>query len=101
MHQSAWPTTTELVGATHFDNADAFIDAVCDAIALVRRSKTEAKVSQKAAVENVVFTASQPQADAITSGWQDIANAGSVSAWSVTVADTSEIAAVVTLAPAE
>ena len=101
VHQSAWPTTTELVGATHFDNADAFIDAVCDAIALVRRSKTEAKVSQKAAVENVVFTASQPQADAITSGWQDIANAGSVSGWSVTVADTSEITAVVTLAPTE
>jgi valyl-tRNA synthetase len=101
VHRSAWPTTTELVGATRFDNADAFIDAVCGAIALVRRSKTEAKVSQKAVVENVVFTASQAQADAITSGWQDIANAGSVTAWSVTVSDTAEIAAVVTLAPAE
>jgi valyl-tRNA synthetase len=101
VHRSAWPTTTELVGATQFDNADTFIDAVCGAIALVRRSKTEAKVSQKAVVENAVFTASQAQADAITSGWQDIANAGSVSAWSVTIGDTSEIAAVVTLAPAE
>lgn len=101
VHRSAWPTTSELVGATQFDNADAFIDAVCGAIALVRRSKTEAKVSQKAVVENVVFTASQAQADAITSGWQDIANAGSVTAWSVTVSDTTEIAAVVTLAPAE
>ena len=101
VHRSTWPTTTELVGATQFDNADAFIEAVCGAIALVRRSKTEAKVSQKAVVENVVFTASQAQSDAITSGWQDIANAGSVTAWSVTVSDTAEIAAVVTLAPAE
>jgi len=101
VHRSAWPTTSELIGATSFDNADAFIDAVCGAIALVRRSKTEAKVSQKAVVENVVFTASQSQADAITTGWQDIANAGSVSAWSITVTDTADISAAVTLAPAE
>jgi valyl-tRNA synthetase len=101
VHRSAWPTTSELIGATSFDNADAFIDAVCGTIALVRRSKTEAKVSQKAVVENVVFTASQSQADAITTGWQDIANAGSVSAWSITVTDTADISAAVTLAPAE
>ena len=101
VHRSAWPTTSELIGATSFDNADAFIDAVCGAIALVRRSKTEAKVSQKAVVENVLFTASQSQADAITTGWQDIANAGSVSAWSITVTDTADISAAVTLAPAE
>jgi valyl-tRNA synthetase len=101
VHRSTWPTTSELIGATSFDNADAFIDAVCGAIALVRRSKTEAKVSQKAVVENVLFTASQSQADAITTGWQDIANAGSVSAWSITVTDTADISAAVTLAPAE
>ena len=101
VHRAAWPATAELVGATSFNDADAFLEAVCGAIALVRRSKTEAKVSQKAVVENVVFTASQSQADAITSGWRDIANAGSVNAWSVSVSDTTEIAAVVTLAPAE
>ncbi len=101
VHRAAWPTSSELVGGTSFTDSDSFLDSVCGAIALVRRAKTEAKVSQKAVVENVVFTASQLQADAITNGWPDIENAGSVTAWSITIADTVEIAAVVTLAPTE
>ena len=101
VHRAAWPTTTELIGHSSFADSEVFLDSVCAAIALVRRSKTEAKVSQKAVVENVVFTASQSQADAISSGWTDIANAGSVTSWSVTISDTTEVTASVTLAPAE
>ena len=97
IHRAPWPATSDLTSGTTFDDPDAFLDAVCGALALIRRSKTEAKVSQKAVVENVVFTSTQRTADAITAGWHDIADAGSVSAWSVTVADVSEITATVTL----
>ncbi len=101
VHRASWPTINELVGTTSFTDADEFLDAVCGAIAVVRRAKTEAKVSQKAAVKNVVFSASQSQAQHIERGWTDIANAGSISAWSVAVTDTTEITASVTLAPTE
>lgn len=97
VHRAPWPLASELTTGTSCDDPDGFLDAVCGALGVIRRSKTEAKVSQKNVVENVVFTTSQRAADAITAGWHDIADAGSVTAWSVTVADTTEITASVTL----
>ena len=99
VHTASWPIASELTAGTTTTNHDAYLDAVCGALAVIRRSKTEAKVSQKNVVQNVIFTASQSAADAITQGWHDIADAGSVTSWSISVAETSEISAVVTLEP--
>lgn len=101
VHRQTWPTAIELVGTTEVDNGDAFLNAVCTAIGLVRRAKTESKVSQKALVENVVFNTNPDNAAYITTGWIDIANAGSVTNWAIVPTDSAEITATVTLVPAE
>ena len=45
------------------------------------------------------ITASAEAARAITAGWIDIANAGSVAQWEIAISENAEIAVVVTLAP--
>jgi valyl-tRNA synthetase len=99
IHQATWPVSEELIAGLSIDADDAFIDAVCGTLALIRRAKTEAKVSQRAIVETAEITASDAATKAISDGWEDIANAGSVANWTSTIADVSEISVVVTLAP--
>jgi valyl-tRNA synthetase len=99
IHQATWPNSEELTAGLSIDADDAFIDAVCGTLALIRRAKTEAKVSQRAVVELAVVTASDSAITAITDGWEDIANAGSVTRWTSTIADVSDVSVVVTLAP--
>ena len=99
VHQSQWPTTNELtLGLTSGPNEE-LLDAICGAIGVIRRAKTEAKVSQRAVVTEASFVASIDAASAITAGWADIADAGSVEKWSISTADTNEITVNVTLAP--
>jgi valyl-tRNA synthetase len=99
VHQSQWPTTNELtLGLTSGPNEE-LLDAICGAIGVIRRAKTEAKVSQRAVVTEASFVASNEAASAITAGWADIADAGSVEKWSISTADTNEITVNVTLAP--
>jgi hypothetical protein len=45
------------------------------------------------------ITASADAARAITAGWIDIANAGSVAQWEIAISENAEIAVAVTLAP--
>jgi valyl-tRNA synthetase len=99
IHQSTWPNSQELTAGLSIDADDAFIDAVCGTLALIRRAKTEAKVSQRAVVELAAITASDSSMKAITAGWEDIANAGSVTNWTSSIADVSEVSVAVTLAP--
>jgi valyl-tRNA synthetase len=104
VHRAPWPTTSELTAscATDPDHAfhtDAFIDAVCGTLVAIRRAKTEAKVSQRAVVESAIVSASADAVAAITEGWPDIADAGSVAQWSVAATDTTDISVDVTLAP--
>ena len=99
VHQSQWPTTNELtLGLTSGPNEE-LLDAICGAIGVIRRAKTEAKVSQRAVVTEASFVASIDAASAISAGWADIADAGSVEKWSISTADTNEITVNVTLAP--
>jgi valyl-tRNA synthetase len=99
VHQSQWPTTNELtLGLTSGPNEE-LLDAICGAIGVIRRAKTEAKVSQRAVVTEASFVASIEAASAITAGWADIADAGSVEKWSISTAGTNEITVNVTLAP--
>ena len=99
IHQSPWPTTEELTSSLATGPNEELLDAICAAIGGIRRAKTEAKVSQRAVVEEAVFTASLEAANAITAGWADIANAGSVEKWSISPSDSSEVTVTVTLAP--
>ena len=98
VHRAQWPTVAELTAGTSGDADDAFIDAVGGALALIRRSKTEAKVSQRVAVAKAVISGSAAAVAAIKAGWADIADAGSVQ--SVEFAETNgDITVDVTLAP--
>jgi valyl-tRNA synthetase len=99
VHQSQWPTTSELTLGLASGPNDELLDAICGAIGVIRRAKTEAKVSQRAVVTEALFVASIDAASAITAGWADIADAGSVEKWSISTADTNEITVNVTLAP--
>jgi valyl-tRNA synthetase len=99
IHQATWPVSAELTAGLSVEADDAFIDAVCGTLALIRRAKTEAKVSQRATVDLAEITASDAASKAITAGWEDIANAGSVVKWTSAIADVSDISVVVTLAP--
>jgi valyl-tRNA synthetase len=99
VHQSPWPTTSELTQGLASGPNDELLDAICGAIGVIRRAKTEAKVSQRAVVTEALFVTSIDAASAITAGWADIADAGSVEKWSISTADTNEITVNVTLAP--
>jgi hypothetical protein len=56
-------------------------------------------VSQRATVQLVTIVASVEAAAAITAGWADIGDAGSVENWEISTADTNEITVSVVLAP--
>ena len=99
VHQSQWPTTSELTRGLASGPNEELLDAICGAIGVIRRAKTEAKVSQRAVVTEALFVTSIDAASAITAGWADIADAGSVEKWSISTADTKEITVNVTLAP--
>ena len=99
VHQSQWPTTAELTRGLASGPNEELLDAICSAIGLLRRAKTEAKVSQRAVVTEASFVSSVDAAAAITAGWADIADAGSVEKWSISTTDTNEITVNVTLAP--
>ena len=99
VHQSQWPTTNELTLGLPSGPNEELLDAICGAIGVIRRAKTEAKVSQRAVATEASFVASIDAASAITAGWADIADAGSVEKWSISTADTNEITVNVTLAP--
>jgi valyl-tRNA synthetase len=99
VHQSQWPTTPELTLGLASGPNEELLDAICSAIGVIRRAKTEAKVSQRAVVTEALFVTSIDAASAITAGWADIADAGSVEKWSISTADTNEITVNVALAP--
>ena len=98
VHRSQWPTAAELTAGTTGDADDSFIDAVGGTIALIRRSKTEAKVSQRVAVTGAVVSGSASAIAAIKAGWADIADAGSVQSVEFVERD-GDITVNVTLAP--
>jgi valyl-tRNA synthetase len=99
VHQSQWPTSSDLTRGLSNGPNEELLDAICGAIGVIRRAKTEAKVSQRAVVTEASFVTSIDAASAITAGWADIADAGSVEKWNISTADTNEITVNVTLAP--
>ena len=73
------------------------IDVTIDTLQHVRRSKTEAKQSQKAPVESLTVTAPADLHDSLAAGRADLCDAGSIA--TVTVIEGSELSCAVVLAP--
>ena len=94
VHAQSWPA----VGGTATGDA-SLIDPVCEVLAGVRRAKTEAKSSQKAAVSLLVVTALAGSHAAIEAGRIDLCDAGTITELRVLTGDA--LTCDVTLAPAE
>ncbi|MCX6530943.1 MAG: class I tRNA ligase family protein, partial [Actinobacteria bacterium] len=77
IHLQNWPTANEtLADFAVSENASSLLDATCVVLAAVRRAKTEAKVSQRAEVAELVVTASPATIALIQANILDLRNAG-------------------------
>ena len=106
IHGSAWPTRAELLAGCAAQAGDAGeakyyeadLEAICSVLAAIRRSKTEAKVSQRAEVESLAVSGPTQAMSAIGAAMGDLTFAGSVKQHSIVPTGT-ELSTVVTLAP--
>ena len=77
IHRASWPTRTDLLGGTTpVEATEVLLDVVCNVLAVIRRTKTEAKVSQRAEVEHVLVNATEKQISLLQMGLVDLLNAG-------------------------
>ena len=77
IHRASWPTRADLLGGTsNIESTEALLDSVCNVLAVIRRTKTEAKVSQRAEVEHVLVNATDMQTSLLKLGLVDLLNAG-------------------------
>ncbi|MGA1442278.1 MAG: valine--tRNA ligase [Ilumatobacteraceae bacterium] len=97
VHRAAWPTIATTSAAHGTTDADLFLDTVCSVLAEIRRTKTEAKVSQRAEVSLVVVKTDPARAEVIAQATVDLVNAGNVT--DLRVVDGNELSVGVTLAP--
>ena len=103
IHLANWPTTQEtLADFVASDDASSLLDATCIVLAAVRRAKTEAKVSQRAEVSQLVVSAPLAMLDLLKENILDLRNAGALQEIkfvpSTSQATTQDITAQVTLA---
>lgn len=99
VHRAAWPSAAELGGA--IDGADpAMLDPIGEVLAQVRRTKTEAKVSQRAEVSMLSVSAGAAALAAVRLGIDDLREAGTIRADELVEASdgAGEVRCTVTLA---
>jgi valyl-tRNA synthetase len=94
VHAQSWPTT-----AGGADGDAAMLEPVGEVLAAVRRAKTEAKASQKAAVSLAVVSGPAAVLAAVRAAHDDLGDAGSIAELQWVEAD--ELSVAVTLAPVE
>jgi valyl-tRNA synthetase len=104
IHLAQWPTVAEITGDTkHIDAFEMMLDSACNVIGVIRRTKTEAKLSQRAEVEYTSVSATDAQIALLKVCIGDLQNAGVVPAIefvSHTAGDSAaHIATTVRLAP--
>jgi valyl-tRNA synthetase len=92
VHAQSWPTA----GA---DRDASMLEPVSEVLAAIRRAKTEAKASQKAAVAVAVVSGPTEVLASVQAAQVDLSDAGSVADLQWATADTLSVA--VTLAPVE
>ncbi|MEM1332935.1 MAG: valine--tRNA ligase [Actinomycetota bacterium] len=81
VHTESWPTPIGLEGDPDL------LDPVIETLTLVRRAKSEAKVSQRAGVASVVVTAPDHAHGALRAGQADLAAAGTIASIELVVGD--------------
>ena len=96
IHRSTWPTTS---APSPLDNAEDLLEVVCEVLAVVRRTKTEAKVSQRAAVEHVEIRATDAHRALIALAEGDLRNAGGITTIEFVPASNERPETIVRLAP--
>jgi valyl-tRNA synthetase len=94
IHAQSWPVASGL------DGDPALIDATIDALTLVRRAKSEAKVSQRADVDSVTIAAPAALHAALNAGRADLAAAGSIAQISIVEGDGPALTCDIAIAPA-
>ncbi|MFN8020866.1 MAG: valine--tRNA ligase [Acidimicrobiales bacterium] len=97
VHATTWPAADELGAALPAAEAAAAIDPVSEVLAQVRRAKTEAKVSQRAAIDTLVVRAGDAARAAIEGALADLRDAGSID--TVVFEPGDQVECAVTLAP--
>ena len=81
VHAESWP------GTSGIEADPSILEPVIEVLTLVRRAKSEAKVSQRAAVSRVVINAPVTMHDALAAGLADLLAAGSIAEVELGVAD--------------
>jgi len=104
IHLAQWPTVAEITGDTkQIDAFEMMLDSACNVIGVIRRTKTEAKLSQRAEVEFTSVSATDTQIALLKECIGDLQNAGVVPAIEFvthTAGDSAaHIATIVRLAP--
>jgi valyl-tRNA synthetase len=94
VHRAPWPEAAELPAG----GDPAVLPAVAEALAGVRKAKSDAKQSMRADVESATVTAPATQVALVEAGRADLADAGRIAALSVVPGD-GPIAVDVRLAP--
>ncbi|MGY1740057.1 MULTISPECIES: valine--tRNA ligase [unclassified Blastococcus] len=95
VHRAAWPAAAELPAG----GDPAVVTVVAEALAAVRKAKSEAKQSMRADVESATVTAPAEQVELVEAGRADLAAAGRIASLSV-VAGEEPLSVDVVLAPA-
>ena len=93
IHASEWPSPTGLGGDP------SLVDPTIEALTLVRRAKSEAKVSQRADVESARIAAPASMHEALIAGRIDLAAAGSIADVSIATSDDGLLTCDVSIAP--
>ncbi|WP_420451194.1 valine--tRNA ligase [Ilumatobacter sp.] len=94
VHVAPWPEGSGLGGDA------TLVDPTIEALALVRRAKSEAKLSQRASVRSVRITAPATALDALRDGRADLAAAGTIDDVEIRDGDDDGIRCEVELDPA-
>jgi valyl-tRNA synthetase len=90
IHRATWPTTAEVLeGFNAAPDAVDGLDAICLVLGAVRRTKTEAKVSQRAEVSKLVITADSHTVSILQSNLLDLRNAGSLQEIDFVISDSN------------
>jgi valyl-tRNA synthetase len=93
VHRASWPEPPVVTGAD-----PAVLDVTAAALGSIRRSKSEAKVSMRAAVERAVVTDTAERLAALRQAERDLSDAGTVT--TLELVEGTEPSVDVTLAPA-
>jgi len=100
IHLEPWPTSDETTGdVADDDSSEELLSAVCEVLSQIRRSKTEAKTSQRTPVEHLRISATTAQLQLIDSCMHDLRNAGGLSDVELVSHNHDAIAVQVLLAP--